>query len=69
MKVIDGGRGLKAFVPDPDNPRDSLQSLTATRLRRTGMSEEAIKLCMGYLRRTSGLRPDEFDDYQGPDGD
>jgi len=69
MKIVDLGRGLRGIVPDPNNPRDSLRSLTATRLRRTGMSEEAIKICMDYVRRHSGLRPDEFDDYEKPNGE
>ena len=62
MKLIDLGRGLKGIELDPDNPRDKISSFTVARFRRSGASEESIRIYKNFRRRIYGPEDDEDDE-------
>jgi len=62
MKIIELGRGLRAIVPDPDRPADSIRSFTTARLKRAGASDDLIRAYKEYIRRTSEIDYSELDD-------
>ena len=60
MKVIELGRGLRGFQPEPQSVwEDSPLSMNRRRLRRFGVSEDMIERCMKYLKDRYGVAPDE----------